>query len=276
MSWEKFWWSEISAWNLKWVRITFGTSVFFLYSVRFWNLDFYNENSLVQANRSLELYDLPMKPLWSWNFWPDSMAFVMNLVFLFLIFLLTIGKTRRPLMWVAWVIHVGFLHRNWSASMGVDTMVTVFLLYLSFCEVWKDQGYDLITRTMAKMAALHFCIIYFYTGVEKFRGVSWWEGSSLWIALTNPQMAIFDFTWISTLPWLLALMAHVTMLFELFFGVLVFSEKTRRWVLGVGVCFHLGIALSLDLWAFSAVMLSQYFWFLKKEDFRIILRQKPS
>lgn len=271
-AWESFWWSDVDGWQLKWVRITFGVSVFCFYAVRFWNLDFYNENSLVVKDQALRLFDVPMAPSFSWNFWPDSWVIPMQILFLVLIALMTIGKIRRPLMWLAWVIHVGFLQRNWSASMGVDTMVTVFLFYLSFCEVWKDKDYDLLTRTMVKMSSIHLCIIYFYTGVEKFKGVSWWEGSSLWTVLNNPQMAIFNFEWTVHFPWALALLAHITVLFELLFGILVWNPRTRLLILGVGVFFHIGIGISLDLWAFSAVMMSQYLFFINKADLNYFRR----
>lgn len=266
-SWENFWWSDIEGFRLKWVRICFGVSVFCFYSVRFWNLNFYDERSLVSRDQALKLFELPSVPAFSWNFWPDSWALLMQILFLVLMALFTIGKTRRPLMWLTWIIHVGFLQRNWSASMGVDTMVTVFLFYLSFCEVWKEKDYDLLTKTMVRMSSIHLCIIYFYTGVEKFRGGSWWEGSSLWTVLNNPQMAIFNFEWTVHFPWVLAAFAHLTVLFELFFGVLVWNPRTRLLILTTGFLFHVGIGISLDLWAFSAVMLSQYLFFMNKSDF---------
>lgn len=265
-TWEKFWWPEVDPRSLKATRVTFGISVLLLYSIRFWRMDFYNENSYIPRDQALDLLDSFQRPWFSWNFWPDSWALGIHSLFMVLILLFTLGYTRRPLVILAWILHVGFLHRNFGASMGVDIMVAVFLFYLSFTEVWKKSGYDILTRLMVRMLQVHFAVIYFYTGLEKLRGASWWDGSSLWIIFNNPQMSVFNLEWTRNIPSILALMVHSTVLFEIFFGVLVFNRSTRFLALGLGVMFHTGIAFLMDLWAFAALMLSQYFLFLTQED----------
>lgn len=266
--WDRFWWPEIDSRSLKWARITLGFSAVCLYALRFWRMDFYDARAVIPRENALDLLDSYQRPWFSWNLWPDSWALGVQSVYWLLLILFTLGYTRRPLMIAAWVIHVGFLNRNFAASMGVDTMVTVFLFYLSFCEVWKSGPYDLLTRLMVRMGQVHLGIIYFYTGLEKLRGMTWWEGSSLWIVFNNPQMTDFSLAWTAAIPSILAILAHTTVLFEVFFGALVFNPRSRLWILAVGISFHLGIAVILDLWAFSAVMLSQYFLYLQTEDWK--------
>lgn len=272
--WEKFWWADVDPLSLKMTRIVLGTAATFLYTLRFWQLNWYDERSLIPKSSALDLMNAYQKPLFSWNFWPDSWAIGIQIVFLFLLILFTLGYTRRPLMILMWTLHVGFMHRNFAAAMGVDTMVTVFMFYLSFCEVWKKRGpFDLLTRTMVRMAQVHLSVIYFYTGVEKLRGASWWEGSSLWFVFNNQQMTSFNMEWTVHMPSILALIAHLTVLFEIFFIPLVFNSKTKFYILTVGLFFHLGIALVLGLWAFSAIMLAPYFLFVTSDEWKI-LRQR--
>lgn len=271
-AWDNFWWADVDPSSLKATRVTFGISVLLLYSVRFFRMDFYNEKSMIPKDLALDLLDSYQRPWFSWNFWPDSWAYGVHALFMVLILLFTLGYTRRPLMILAWILHVGFLHRNFGASMGVDIMVAVFLFYLSFAEVWRKAGYDILTRTMIRMLQVHLGIIYFYTGLEKLRGSTWWEGSSLWIVFNNPQMSVFNLEWTRNIPSVLALLAHTTVLFEVFFIALVFNRKTRILALGLGFMFHTGTALLMDLWAFAALMLSQYFLFLKREDWENLNR----
>lgn len=256
--WDHFWFQPLKEETIKLYQRVFGGVVLIFYCTRFWNLDFYNDNSLVPKSQALELFEPLQKPIFNFSFWPDSWAFIFHLVFLVLMLLLVLGYGRRPLIFIAWLIHLGFLQRNWAAGMGVDTMVTVFLFYFSFVSHKIVQGGDLLSRVMVRMSQVHLSVIYFYTGLEKLRGPAWWEGSALWTALSNPQMTSLDFTWLHQFPGVIASMSHGTVLFELMFLPLVWNPHTRKWILSVGIVFHFGIAGIMDLWGFSAVMVSQY------------------
>lgn len=278
--WENFWWADIDGRSVVATRVTFGLSAIGVTALRFWNMDLYNEKSLALKNEALNLMDPFTVPLLSWNFWPDSWALFMQIILMILLVLFTLGWTRRPFIFAAWVIHIGFMQRNFSASMGVDTMILVFLLYLSFVQVWKKANYDGFSRIMIKMIQVHLAIIYFYTGLEKLRGSSWWEGSALWLVFNNTQITLWDLTWMAHFPVALALFAHTTVLFELFFPAFIINPKTKFLWLGLGIFFHLGIAVTLDLWGFSGLMLSQYFLYIRKEEwdgfhkkYSLILRQ---
>jgi hypothetical protein len=267
--WENFWLSPLNSKNIEIYSRVFAGIIFFLYFLRFKNLEFYNEKSVVPDGRELEIIDSNLRPLWSWHWWPDSWAFFANLAFLILCFLILIGRAPRPVALLAWILHMGFMHRNWAAGMGVDTMVSVFLFYLSFVDLKVKNGGDLISRVMIRMSQIHLGVIYFYTGIEKLRGASWWEGTALWTTLSNPQMTLIDLSWAYHFPSLIALLTHVTVLFELMFLPLVWNPKTRNLILWVGLFFHLSIAVFLGLWAFAGVMLCQYLLFVKVPNFTV-------
>jgi hypothetical protein len=264
--WERFWWAEVDGRSVLATRILFGISALGVSCLRFWNMDFYNEKSLALKSEALGLMGSSIQPLWTWTFWPDSWALVMQIILTLLLLAFTVGWIRRPFIFLAWVIHMGFMQRNFAASMGVDSMIMVFLFYLSFVEVWKKTNYDGLSRVMIRMIQVHMAIIYCYTGLEKLRGSSWWEGSALWLVFNNTQISLFDLTWIAHFPVLLALLAHSTVIFELFFPAFVMNPKTKFYWLGLGVFFHVGIAVTLDLWGFSGLMLSQYFLYMRTSD----------
>ena len=270
-AWENFWWAPLDGRSLIATRITFGLSALGVTALRFWNLDLFNEKSLALKSEALDLADAYSRPYFSWNFWPDSLALPMQIILMILLLLFTIGYTRRPLIFAAWVIHIGFMQRNLSAGMGVDTMIMVFLFYLSFCEVWKKSHYDGLTKVMVRMIQVHLAIIYFYTGLEKLRGATWWEGSALWLVFNNTQITLWDLTWIAHFPVVLALFAHATVMFEIFFPAFVTNPKTKFYWLGLGIFFHVGIAVTLDLWGFSGLMMSQYFLYIRSQEWDRIM-----
>src|SRR3546814_20818866 len=53
-----------------------------------------------------------------------------------------------------------------------------------------------------------------------------------------------------------------TLLFEAGFVIAVWNRRLRPWVLGIGVAFHLGIDLFLDIGFFSMAMWTAYLAFL--------------
>jgi hypothetical protein len=271
--WESFWLKPLDTQIIQLYSKLFAGILILQYLLRFKNLEFYNEKSVLPNGEELNLIDPLLRPLWSWHWWPDSWAPLANLAFILLCFLIIIGRAPRPVAFLAWVLHMGFMHRNWAAGMGVDTMVSVFLFYLSFVDLKAQNGGDLISRVMIRMSQMHLGIIYFYTGVEKFRGVSWWEGTALWTTFSNPQMTLIDLSWMHHFPTLIAVLTHATVLFELMFLPLVWNSKTRPSILIMGLLFHLGIALFLGLWAFAGVMLVQYVLFLSLKNMASIFKK---
>jgi hypothetical protein len=76
---------------------------------------------------------------------------------------------------------------------------------------------------------------------------------------------MFDSSWIKHFPLLIAGATFSTVLFEVYFPVLVWFKPLRKWVLAVGCALHAGIGLSVGLVFFSFAMVSTYVVFLEPE-----------
>jgi hypothetical protein len=99
------------------------------------------------------------------------------------------------------------------------------------------------------------CIIYFFSGLGKLQGDSWWDGVAVWYSLATLEYQTLDMTWIVDYWWLVNLMTHVTVLWELTYPALVWPSLTRPWVLSMAVVVHLGIVFALGMPTFGLVML---------------------
>lgn len=86
-------------------------------------------------------------------------------------------------------------------------------------------------------------------------GGSWWDGSAMWLSIANYEYQTIDLTWMANWPLLLAFLTHVTVLFELFYCVLIWNRLTRPVVLLTAVLMHLGIATCLGMATFGLAML---------------------
>lgn len=124
---------------------------------------------------------------------------------------------------------------------------------------YQEQDTDAVSSAFYRLAQFQICAIYAYTGFEKLKGVSWWNGSALWTVFANPQMVVFDMTWMRHFAFVIALITYVTIIFEIYFPMALFVPKLKKYWLFAGLFFHLGIGILMGLMPFSLVMLSPYF-----------------
>ena len=282
--WDRFWFSPVSLLNLALFRIIIGLTMFFLYLNRLtgWRL-FFSSDAMVTKDNALLLFPEYQRPFFGWFFWPDSQAFFFHVVFLILLALFTAGVGGRIVGLACWILHVGFIQRNFSILFGGDVILGIFLLYLLMTQSdarlslkktfmgrfassqQKIREPSLVTCVFYRMIQVQLCVIYVYSGFEKLRGGSWWDGTALWSVFANPQMVIVDLTWTRFVPWFIAMISFSTVLFEVYFVAFVWPKKTRHWILFAGLLFHAGIGLLLGLHAFAVTMLAPYILFLEKD-----------
>ena len=144
------------------------------------------------------------------------------------------GIGGRAIMWLTWIINMGFIQRNYSVNFGADIIATLFLFYMSFtqsCERlsilnWKkakipNVSSNMISSMMMRMMQVQISVIYAYTGWEKLKGASWWDGTALWSVMANPQMTTADFSFLRAFPWSIPILAYSTIIFEMYFPAMV-------------------------------------------------------
>lgn len=109
-----------------------------------------------------------------------------------------------------------------------------------------------------RMFQLHLSIAYFFSGLDKVLGFNWHNGEAIWKAINLPYANrdfFFDFTWMAQYPVIFVGVGWATVLIEMLYPVFIWIPKTRRVWLIFTVAMHLGIALVLNLYYFSAIMI---------------------
>jgi hypothetical protein len=124
--------------------------------------------------------------------------------------------------------------------------------------------------------------IYFWGGHTK-GGLEWWPRghfAALAQVMSDPHVARFHAAWVSSIYPLLQLMTFCTMCFELGAPAMLLwtwlgrrgdrlgqVSRGLRWLwLSLGIAFHLGIAIFLNLGIFPFGMLSFYPVFLRPDE----------
>ena len=210
----------------------------------------------------------------------------------------TLGLYTRPalLLFVllsaqsAWVIP--------NADRGIDILIRNLCLVLcaSRCDgwlsldawrrtgsVWGDNG--VVPAWPRHLIICQLVGMYFLAGIQKF-GVHWsvfGNYNALFLILQDPAIANADYHWLQHQPWLAItrIGTAMTVLWEWSAPLILWSFWCRHtqarpgalrawtnrvrphlWWAGIGVFFHIGIALTMDLGIFPFAMLATYWAFV--------------
>lgn len=178
-----------------------------------------------------------------------------------------VGYRTRLFSVLALLGHTVTLNSGFFSLYGVDTMMHILFFYLALSpagSTWSLDAYlgraspapNSAARIAQRMLQLHLCIVYLNTGMAKAGGEQWWNGEAIWRAVMQPQFNVFDFTWLTEMPMVAAALGVSVIAIEIGYSVLIWIPKTRRLVLLAAIGMHIGIAVTMRLWLFSAMMIA--------------------
>jgi hypothetical protein len=254
-------------------------TLFLMYVSRQFDLNtFYTNDGLLPESMARSVMPEFYRPPFTWAFWGDAYVFPAHTFLIVGLVLLSLGLGGRLLNALVWVVSIGFLQRNYALAFGADLIGNIFLFLMigtqscARLSVWhwlkpraQAASCDFFTSVFYRMIQVQLCVIYMYTGFEKLKGMSWWDGTALWSVFANPQMVIVDLSFARHFPLLVVVPTFLTVLFESYFAVLIWIRKIRPGVMIFGVCFHFGIGLVMALFNFTCVMLAPYVLWMDPE-----------
>jgi hypothetical protein len=118
-------------------------------------------------------------------------------------------------------------------------------------EIEPSVGANIALRLMQ----LHMCVIYAFAGTSKLMGTSWWNGTAMWQAFASLEYQSLDMTWLAWWPRTVNFLTHLTILWEVFYCVLVWPRQLRPWIIALAVPLHLGIGVCLGMMTFGVAMI---------------------
>ena len=221
-------------------------------------------------------------------------------VFLAAILCFTLGLFTRTASVLVWAGNLSFVQRGYMISFGLDAITAMLTLYLMLGPSGQALSLDqVIARRRAlrrpgpsgggstlpresvaaniaiRLIQVHMCIVYLSAGLAKLQGSSWWDGTAVYLTLMTHDLGRLDMRWIATHDWLWQLVSSggnvFTIALEVGFVFLVWHRLLRPLVLSAALVMHAGIALSMGLWTFSAVMLIGCLAFVPPASLRWLL-----
>jgi hypothetical protein len=280
-AWNEFWFTPTSPSTLSAIRVLAGAML--LYTHAIWSLDleaFFGPRGWLPPTLMHDVHqvangpDGPAQLIWTYFDYIQSptMLWVVHLAALAVFFLLMVGFFSRTMALLGYLIAVSYASRiTPGAYFGLDKVNCMLALYLmlgpcgarySLDRLWRlrrgapqevppSVGANLAIR----LIQLHMCIIYLFSGIAKLQGETWWAGNAIWYSVASLEYQSIDLTWLVKYPWLINLITHATVIWELSYCALVWPRLTRPWVLLFAVLVHGGIAIGLGMATFGLAML---------------------
>lgn len=253
--------------------------------------DFLGDDGFNSATllKEIQIGTVPSAFLSFWWIVPEQYAWTVHLFCLGVLALFTCGAMTRVTSILALLITISYAHRAMLANYGLDQINTVLIFYLTLSRCGDAYSVDRLwfrfrkarrqlalgtvsqisppsphwTNNLAtRLLQFHYCVIYFMAGISKLQGESWWAGEAVWRTAANYEYQSADLTWLAHVPWLVNLVTHGTILWEISFCFLVWNPLLRPLILLCGVAMHLGIGGFLGMWTFGSAMIFGYLAFV--------------
>lgn len=287
-AWCKFWYAPEDSFTLGIVRLLTGWML--VYNLLVWGSDlqaFFGINGLQPLQTVLDLH--AGTPVFSfWFYVPEPWIETAHWTCVAIAALFFMGVCTRVTSVLAFLITISYSQRVPVANFGLDQILGMLCLYLAigpcggslsidrWWKTWraKKRGIQLpikryrSARLAVRLIQLHMCVIYFWAGLAKLKGDTWFTGEAMWTVLANEEYQTLDLTWLAWVPFVPYLAAHVTVIWEISFCILIWNKKLRPLLLLVGTGMHIGIGLFLGMWTFGLVMTYAYFSFSEPNAWR--------
>lgn len=290
LGWLGFWFGEMAP-NTQWALFRIATASMTLYILFGRGNDLDPEIAqVIRANgevwTALDLIAWPFSVF----LWGDGESWVWSMhVVAIVIAALLLAGILSPLMAAASLIfQLSYAHFNPAMVLGLDGLLMLALAYLALVPSGRVLGVfartappepppprqprqeseephplDRLSWSGLAMRALqiHLCLIYFQSGLSKL-STDWLAGAALWHPRWAKLGAPFSLEALQAEPYLTGLITYSLVLFELFYGVLIWVPALRYGLIALAVLVHLSVGIWWGLLPFNLMMLVMNIVFL--------------
>jgi len=284
-AWDRFWFTPADPIPLAIVRMVAGTLL--TWSCAVWLMDvdaFFGPHGWLRDGDVWRMNDQPWQ--WSWFFAFSSPTAVRVLVLITLVAAACLAAGLATPV-AAWVSLVGFLaavNRTPLTIFGFDDALGMLLIPLAIgpsgavLSLDRRLGFatsgdepSVAANIALRLLQVHLCVVYFFSGIAKLLGASWWEGTALWGAAANSRYRTLDLTWLARHPLLVNMLTLTAVYWEVSYPAIVWPRLTRRLAIAMGIFVHLGIGLAMGMKEFALAMIAANLAFVPATTWRAML-----
>lgn len=241
-------------------------ALFALYKCLFWIIDYH----LLFPEQSMVYKHLTFLSVWQWPafiLYRSHSAVVpmlfLGLVIIMALYILFSKKTFRLASFILWICVVNIINNTYCATTAGEMLFQHLLFFCVFLSdgtskanlFWNEVDAAFHNSGMIAMR-LQVCLVYFYAALAKLFDQEWLNGDAV-----NMTLAVHDYS----LPALYGglgssgkTLAYLVLAYQLFFPVLVWFKRIKKWYLLIGILQHLFIAFVIGLPSFGLIMILSY------------------
>jgi len=276
----------VSSKPLAFFRAVWGLFLIYYYLKIFWLLDiYYAEDGLRDVSL---IFSEPPVMKWSFFYWVDHPT-----IFFYAIYVVglisalgtLLGCYTRLCSVLTFFCFVSLVTpAQWGTNSADQlTKILSFLFMITGLAGYTARHYsldckyrtesnssDTIPVWAYRLFQVQLCSIYFFGAISKMAYPVWHNGQAMQIVLTQTDSWMRFDTGLTDYPAITALLTTAALMFELvLFPLLVWFCRTRLWILGLGVAFHLSIIITMKVFIFTEVMILLYLCFLREKEVEV-------
>jgi len=299
--WNRFWFTPSDIATLGLIRIGAGAMLFYTHFV--WGLgfrDFLSPEGLLPRATFDAYYGANAGYAFThlWLFKSSAALWTAHIAALAVFAMFAAGLFTRTTSILASLLTLSYIHRLPLVLFGTDQVNAMLALYLALAPCGDAYSLDrwqaarkrgvhgaggrlpvappsTTANIATRLIQLHMCAIYFFAGIGKLQGDSWWAGYALWGAAANMEYRTVDLTWLAHVPVIMALLTQLTAYWELFFCVLIWPRLLRPLMIAVALALHLSIGICMGLMTFGLIMPIAVYSFVPPEWTRRLVERRP-
>ena len=279
--WNQFWFKSIDARQYAALRIAFGgLSVVYLLG-----LLPYVETQFSGLGWLRDIQQIAVQNGGSWSLFfiqagaqATTLAYAIVWMGIIAAFMLMIGWQSRMAATITWLVWVSLWNRNPLLLDGDDAILKLMCFYLMLSSCGNCWSVDACLHIKPQQVSVwplrliqfQIALIYFVSGWVKFHNPEWLDGTIMQYVLIHPQYSRWDgWSFIDNplLSGVLVALAGFIRWWELLFPFLLINAHSRKISLLIGILFHVGLLLTMNLRWFPVIMLSLYPALLSNSSF---------
>jgi hypothetical protein len=203
-----------------------------------------------------------------------------------ILYLFGVGKHVTALL--VYILLEVFQRLNGLALNGGDNLLKFLVLYMAFANSYEFFSWKRLQPTDGKFSnmftnlalisiLLHLCLVYLISGLSKAHTDVWYNGVAVYY--------IFHLERFQGTPWnevlgkngfFVTIATYFTLLYEIYFPVLIWFKKLRIMCLVIGVMLHLGIYTFMMIYDFQMVFIFVYGFLFTDGEYEKLLKALSS
>jgi len=280
--WNNIFFKEVSNINIGYFRIIWGVLLLTYTSQDFFNIhDLYGDYAIISLPSTLEHFSFSHLNIFQYLGVKKPIVFSMMIIYIVSIISFTLGyKTKSSLILII-TLMVSFHQRNIWLLSSSEVLIRTITILIFFTHAEKALSLDAFFKNKYsknpfpshsnpwafRLIQIQLSVVYLLTVWHKLKGETWVDGTALYYATRLDEFKNLPVPYVFDSIFFLRLGTWLTLLTEFSLGLFIWIKEARKFLIYIGIFFHLFIEYSMNIPFFEYVMCLLILSHLKSSEY---------